>query len=200
MPSATASSDQFAQVGDDFFLARQPILGRDQCLIAFELLFRKTAEAEADVTDHAAATAAVISHTSQLGMDHVVGHRLAFLNVNEVVLMSDFIRFLPPERVILEILETVQATEEVLGRVKELKQLGFRFALDDVVADDDNTRQLLALVDVIKVDLKGVDASELPRLAGSLRRPGQKLLAEKVETHDEFEQCLALGFDYFQGY
>jgi len=189
-----------APVSDDFFLARQPILGRDQALVAFELLFRNAGETEAGVTDNATATASVISHASQLGMEHVVGQRLAFLNVDEVVLMSDFIRFLPPERVILEILETVRATPEVLARVTELKGLGFRFALDDVIGDDENTRRLVELVDVIKVDLKGVEPEHLPKLAETLRQPGQKLLAEKVETHDEFKQCLQLGFDYFQGF
>jgi EAL and modified HD-GYP domain-containing signal transduction protein len=96
---------------DEFFLARQPILGRDQKLVAFELLFRAAPEHEdAQLTDYAAATAAVISHASQLGMEQVVGEQLAFVNVDEVVLMSDFVRFLPPDKVILEILETVQPT------------------------------------------------------------------------------------------
>jgi EAL and modified HD-GYP domain-containing signal transduction protein len=185
---------------DDFFLARQPILGRDQHLVAFELLFRTAGSTEANVTDDAAATAAVISHASQLGMDHVVGEQLAFLNVDEVVLMSDFVRFLAPDKVILEILETVKATPQVVARVTELKGLGFKFALDDVVADSDDVRQLVALVDVIKVDLKGVDPAKLQALALSLKGPHKKLLAEKVETLEEFKRCLELGFEYFQGY
>lgn len=185
---------------DDFFLARQPILGRDQHLVAFELLFRTAGSTEANVTDDAAATAAVISHASQLGMDHVVGDQLAFLNVDEVVLMSDFVRFLSPDKVILEILETVKATPEVIARVVELKGLGFKFALDDVIADSDDVRQLIALVDVIKVDLKGVDPASLAALTDSLRGPHKKLLAEKVETVEEFKKCLELGFEYFQGY
>jgi EAL and modified HD-GYP domain-containing signal transduction protein len=119
---------------DDFFLARQPILGRDQKLVAFELLFRAAPEHEdAQLTDYAAATAAVISHASQLGMKQVVGEQIAFVNVDEVVLMSDFVRFLPPDKVILEILETVRPTTRLLARVRELKELGFKFALDDVI-------------------------------------------------------------------
>ena len=185
---------------DDFFLARQPILGRDQHLVAFELLFRTAGSTEANVTDDAAATAAVISHASQLGMDHVVGEQLAFLNVDEVVLKSDFVRFLAPDKVILEILETVKATDEIIARILELKQLGFKFALDDVIADSDDVRQLIALVDVIKIDLKGVDPASLPALTLSLKGPHKKLLAEKVETVEEFKKCLELGFEYFQGY
>ena len=186
---------------EEFFLARQPILGRDQKLVAFELLFRAAPEHEdAQLTDYAAATATVISHASQLGMEQVVGEQLAFVNVDEVVLMSDFVRFLSPDRVILEILETVLPTEAVLARVRELKELGFKFALDDVIGHSEQVSKLIDLVDVIKIDLKGVSRDELTRLAISLRGARQKLLAEKVETVEEFRLCLELGFEYFQGY
>jgi EAL and modified HD-GYP domain-containing signal transduction protein len=184
---------------DDFFLARQPILGRDQHLVAFELLFRAAGEHDdAQMTTGAAATAAVISHASQLGMEQVVGDQLAFVNADEDVLMSDFVRFLPPHKVILEILETVKPTQQLRARVAELKQLGFKFALDDVVEHSADVAQLVDLVDVVKVDLQAIDRANLPKLAASLNH--KKLLAEKVETYDEFRLCLELGFDYFQGY
>jgi EAL and modified HD-GYP domain-containing signal transduction protein len=194
-----AASD-IALPSDDFFLARQPILGRNQRLVAFELLFRSADALEANVTNDAAATAAVISHASQLGMEQVVGERLAFVNVDEVSLMSDFVRFLPHDKVILEILETVKATPAVIQRVAELKQFGFKFALDDVSTDSEDVRKLIALVDVIKVDIKATNADDLERLAAMLKEPHKKLLAEKVETVEEFEKCLELGFEYFQGY
>jgi EAL and modified HD-GYP domain-containing signal transduction protein len=193
--AATAPSDDY------FFLARQPILGRDQRLVAFELLFRAAGEHEdARLTDDAAATAAVISHASLLGMEQVVGEQIAFVNVDEVVLMSDFVRFLPAHKVILEILETVKPTRQVLGRMAELKELGFRFALDDVVALSDDVNKLVELADVIKIDLQGVDRDKLARLVAALKSPHRKLLAEKVETQEEFCLCLELGFEYFQGY
>jgi len=186
---------------DEFFLARQPILGRDQRLVAFELLFRAAPEHEdAQLTDYAAATASVISHASQLGMEQVVGEQLAFVNVDEVVLRSDFVRFLPPDRVILEILETVQPTEAVMARVRELKELGFKFALDDVIGHSEQVSKLMDLVDIIKIDLQGVSRDELACLVHSLRGSHHKLLAEKVETVEEFRLCLELGFEYFQGY
>jgi EAL and modified HD-GYP domain-containing signal transduction protein len=197
---AVATADT-SMPSDDFFLARQPILGRDQKLVAFELLFRAAPEHEdAQLTDYAAATAAVISHASQLGMKHVVGEQVAFVNVDDVVLMSDFVRFLPPDKVILEILETVRPTDEIMARVVELKALGFKFALDDVIGHSEQVSKLMHLVDVIKVDLQGVTREGLIELAHSLRGPHQKLLAEKVETVEEFELCLELGFEYFQGY
>ncbi|MES2318257.1 MAG: EAL domain-containing protein [Pseudomonadota bacterium] len=185
---------------DDFFLARQPILGRNQHLVAFELLFRSADAPEANVVDHAAATAAVISHASQLGMQRVVGERLAFVNVDEIVLMSDFVRFLPHDKVILEILETVRPTPEVVARVLELRGFGFKFALDDVIAESDDVHKLIELVDIIKIDVQGVPAANLAALVGLFKGPGKKLLAEKVETVEEFDICMGLGFEYFQGY
>ena len=186
---------------NDFFLARQPILGRDQHLVAFELLFRAAGEDDdAKLTDNAAATAAVISHASQLGMEQVVGEQLAFVNVDEVVLMSDFVRFLPPHKVILEILETVKPTRQLLARVAELKELGFKFAVDDVIEHSPELDRLVGLVDVIKVDVKLVPPEALRGLVSSLKATGKKLLAEKVETIDEFKLCMELGFEYFQGY
>ena len=186
---------------DDFFLARQPILGRDQQLLAFELLFRAAGEDEdAKLTDGAAATAAVISHASQLGMEQVVGEQLAFVNVDAVVLMSDFVRFLPPHKVILEILETVIPTPALLARIAELKELGFKFAVDDVIEHSSELDQLVSLIDIIKVDIKGVAPNALAQLVTSLNKTGKRLLAEKVETIDEFKLCMELGFEYFQGY
>ena len=185
----------------DFFLARQPILNRDQRLVAYELLFRSTAENQAMITgDAVSATATVIAHASDLGMEQVVGLQLAFINVDAVALMSDFIGFLPHHRVVLEILETVRPTPALLARISELRQAGFRFALDDVVLDTPDVQQLLPLVDVIKVDIAQLAPDELPRLAQVLAVSRKKLLAEKVETMAQFEQCLALGFDFFQGY
>jgi EAL and modified HD-GYP domain-containing signal transduction protein len=160
---------------EEFFLARQPILGRDQNLFAYELLFRAAGEHEdANITDSAAATAAVISNASQLGMQQVVGEQLAFLNVDETVLLSDFVHFLPPHQVILEILETVKPTPALLARVVELKLHGFKFALDDVVAFSPDVDALVALVDIIKVDIQGVDRADLASLTRVLRRPQKK--------------------------
>ena len=185
---------------DHYFLARQPILDREQRLVAYELLFRDTQANAALITDGMAATATVIAHASELGMEFVVGQQLAFVNVDTAALMSDFIRFLPNHRVILEILETVSATPQVLARVAELKRAGFRFALDDVISASDDVHKLQALVDVIKVDIHQVTPGALPALTRLLQAANKLLLAEKVETRAEYEQCLQLGFNYFQGY
>ena len=190
-----------SRLADNFFLARQPILNRGQRLVGYELLFRDArTSASAEFRNDAAATATVIAHASELGMGQVVGDQLAFVNVDEVGLMSDFIRFLPHDKVILEILETVEATPEVLERIRELKRAGFRFALDDVIGETEDVQKLQPLCDVIKVDIKQMKPGTLPALARVLRNPKQKLLAEKVETVEEYRLCMDLGFEYFQGY
>jgi EAL and modified HD-GYP domain-containing signal transduction protein len=184
----------------DFFLARQPILDRKQELFAYELLFRATAAGPANVTNDLTATASVIAHAAELGMGNVIGNSLGFINVDAVVLMSDFIHFLPKHKVVLEILETVEVNESIVERVQELAGAGFTFALDDVVADSPNVQKLLHLVQIIKVDIGDISGEDLSSLSAKFKDAGKKLLAEKVETLEQLEYCMDLGFDYFQGY
>lgn len=183
-----------------FFLARQPILSREQSVNAYELLFRHAQTDIAIVTDDRAATASVISHLAQLGLDNVLGNRRGFVNVDAITLSSDFIRFLPHEKVVLEIMETVEATPKVVKRVAALAKQGFVFALDDVVADSDNLRKLLPYVSIIKVDVQDMAQDTLRTLADTFKAEGKTLLAEKVETLEQFEYCHELGFELFQGY
>ena len=184
----------------DFFLARQPILDRDQELVAYELLFRSDELGPANITSDLSATAAVISHTAHLGIEKVIGDVLGFINVDAAVLMSDIFQFLPREHVVLEIVETVKATPQVLARVEELAQQGFRFALDDVITDTDDVQKFLPLIDIVKFDLRDMPLSALLKLTPQFKLAGKKLLAEKVESFGQFKICLDLGFDYFQGY
>jgi EAL and modified HD-GYP domain-containing signal transduction protein len=196
--SDPANSQQHKAV--DFFLARQPILNRQQSLTGYELLFRSAALGPAGVVDDVAATASVIEHASELGLDNVIGSSLGFFNVDTKVLLSDFIQFLPRDKVVLEILETVEATDEVVARVAELLALGYKFALDDVIADSPCLRKLLPMIEIIKIDIMGMSRSNLTALYQQFKGANKKMLAEKVETLDEFNFCFNLGFDYFQGY
>lgn len=184
----------------EFFLARQPILDRNQSLVAYELLFRNTDLGAANVTSDLAATASVIAHTSQLGMEKVIGDSLGYLNVDTAVLMSDIFQFLPKEKVVLEIVETTKATPDILDRIRALVAQGFRFALDDVITDNEDVQKLLPLVDIIKFDLRDMPLSALLKLTPRFRLEKKQLLAEKVENREQFDTCLELGFDYFQGY
>jgi len=184
----------------EFFLARQPILDRNQELVAYELLFRSGDVASANITDDLSATAAVISHTAQLGIEKVIGSARGFINVDAAVLISDIVEFLPREQVVLEIVETVEATPEVVARVKELSEQGFQFALDDVITDSADVQKLLPMIDIVKFDLRDMPLSALLKLTPQFKLAGKTLLAEKVESFGQFQICLDLGFDYFQGY
>lgn len=184
----------------EFFLARQPILDREQSLAGYELLFRNAAVGQANFTSDLGATASVIAHVAQLGIEKVIDGTVGYLNADAAVLFSDIFQFLPREKVVLEIVESVRVTPEIRERVARLAGAGFRFALDDVVADNENIRQLLPFVDIIKFDLHEIPPPELGKLVGQFRGTGKKLLAEKIEDKTQFDTCLDLGFDYFQGY
>ncbi|MEN9868023.1 MAG: hypothetical protein RL748_3613 [Pseudomonadota bacterium] len=196
----TESSASHHPLVRDFFLGRQPILNREQNLFAYELLFRSARTGAVTVEDDLSATAAVIAHAAELGMDHVIGDRVGFINVDAAVLLSDIVQVLNPKKVVLEILETVKATPELLARIVRLQELGYRFALDDVIHNTEDVQQFLPLVEIVKIDIMNMPSAQLSQLSLRFRIEKKKLLAEKVETQEEFESCLALGFDYFQGY
>src|SRR5471032_1526740 len=125
----------------EFYLGRQPILDRNQALFGYELLFRNAPVGPANITSDLSATATVIAHASQLGMEKVIGDALGFVNVDADVIMSDIFSFLPREKVVLEIIETMQPTPPVLTRIAELVGHGFSFALENVVSDTNQVQQ-----------------------------------------------------------
>ncbi|NYT65634.1 EAL domain-containing protein [Alcaligenaceae bacterium] len=183
-----------------FYLARQPIMNREQALVAYELLFRRGAHDTACDSHERVATASVIAQTIEMGLPKVVGGALAFLNLDQRSIMADFIGLLPADKIVLEILETVRITPELVQRMSHLLDTGFVFALDDVVALTDDVTRLLPMASIVKVEFASVVKGELALLVGKLKKQGKKLIAEKVETHEQFQMCYELGFDYFQGY
>jgi c-di-GMP-related signal transduction protein len=184
-----------------YFLGRQPIVGRNRELVAYELLFRSSMANAATVLDDVAATATVIQYTfSDLGMPLALGDKRGFINLPASLLMSDLIEVLPPERVVLEILENVTLTPEVLARCQELQAAGYTLALDDVVGLSPEQQAILPLVKVVKVDMMALHRDQITDLVRDLRPYGITLLAEKVETLEQYEFCRELGFDLFQGY
>ena len=186
---------------DDIFLARQPILDRDQNLIAFELLFRLDHVAGADVTDNVSATANVIVNAyGELGIQQVLGQQRGFVNVNAELLLSDVICMLPSKNVVLEILESVKITDEIVQRCIELKQMGYQLALDDVVEVNKEIELLLPIVHVVKIDILALEKEALVSIVNQLKHWPVLLLAEKVNCGEQARQCMELGFEMFQGY
>jgi EAL and modified HD-GYP domain-containing signal transduction protein len=185
----------------EIFIGRQPILDRAQQLYAYELLFRSGSQNRAQVTDDLAATATVISHVfSELGLEAALGPYLGFVNLDARMLASDALELLPHEKFVLEVLETVEITPEVVQRCRDLKEKGFTLALDDFVTFEERHRPLLELADIVKVDLMGMDAGALEKTVRALRPWKVKLLAEKVDGEGQVKVCRDLGFELFQGY
>jgi len=186
---------------NEVFLGRQPILNRNQELVAYELLFRSGQQNSASFSDGRAATATVIRNLfSELSISDVLGSCRGFVNVDEDMLFSDTVELLPRETIVLEILETVLPTPKVIERCAELKKSGFALALDDVAQLGAPYRDLLPHIDIVKIDLKQTSAAELPALVATVKQHGKTLLAEKVDQRAEMETCFELGFDLFQGY
>ena len=190
-----------ADAAGQLFLGRQPILDREQRLVAYELLFRSGLNNAADVTDGVQATATVIANAfAELGVAAALGVQRGFINVDESFLFSDTLGLLPTQTVVLEILETVPPTAEVVERCRALKAAGFTLALDDVIQLEPAYAPLLDLVDIVKVDIQPLDAEQLTALAVRLRATGKQLLAEKVDSREQMQHCRDLGFSLFQGY
>ncbi len=184
----------------DIFLARQPIFSRTLRVHGYELLFRRDNATTAGVTDGDAATSSVILNAfAEIGLDRITGDRPAFLNLTRRFLIEEPIPF-PPRRVVLEVLEDIVPDSELKEALRRLAQRGYRIALDDFVFEH-GPKELLPLVDIVKVDIEGMKPQAIVEHARELRDRGvPKLLAEKVETREIMELCRSAGFDYFQGF
>jgi EAL and modified HD-GYP domain-containing signal transduction protein len=183
------------------FVGRQAIVDRDRRVVAYELLYRRSrGSVVADYDERNYAAARVIANTfASLGEETVLGGLLGFFNVTRAVLLSEAVHALPKERVVIELLEDIEPDREVEARCRALCEAGYTLALDDWIVDDPRGK-LLPYAEVVKVDLPRVERRHWRRLARTLRDAGKRTLAEKVETQDEFEACLAAGFARFQGY
>lgn len=181
-------------------LARQPIFDRDLNVYAYELLFRSDEQNQAVFTDGDAATSqTIVNAFLELGLDQVVGDRLAFINLTRKFLTNPEILVSLKKRVVLEVLEDIDPDQEVVTALRRLFIAGFSIALDDFVFRDE-MYPLVRLAHIIKVDVRQWSPAELAAQVAKLSRYGSALLAEKVETHAEFDYCKELGFRYFQGY
>lgn len=197
---ASASLGNLAE-DDVFYLGRQPIVGRHRELLGYELLFRSGTRNMATVVDDFAATATVIHNAFlSLGIQGAIGDHLGFINVNEDVLMSDVIEILPRDRIVLEILEHVPITPSLIARCRELKEQGYHLALDDVVQITEAQARLFDCLTYLKLDVTAMAESQLQEFIALGHRHRLTLLAEKVETEEQFDAYRALGVDCFQGY
>ena len=188
---------------EEIFIGRQPILDREHKMFAYELLFRSgSKQNSANVQDDLAATASVINHAfAELGVEQALGPYKGFINCDENLLLSDILEVLPTDKIVLEVLETVEVTPQIVERCQELKARGFTIALDDFVNYEDKFKPLLDLIEIVKVDLLPLDSAGLARTTEALKKwPTIKLLAEKVDSREQAQYCHDLGYGLFQGY
>ncbi len=189
-----------ASSSEKFFLGRQPILDRNQEIIGYELLFRSADMDHAVFESYSHASSNVITHAlASFGMHEVLGGKFGFINVHLGLLLSEMLELLPIGQTVLELLEMIQLDDQVIERCRELKEMGFLLALDDHEFDAANS-EIYYLVDIIKIDILLTGMEALPEVVRQLRKFPVKLLAEKVETVEQFQVCYDLGFDQFQGY
>ena len=181
------------------FVARQPILTGDEKVFGYELLFRDGVDDFFHNSDVDAASRSTLSTSMLMGLDVLCDGRRAFINVTRDVLLKDYISLLPSSQTVVEILESVPPDDEVRAACQRLKEAGYQIALDDFTVDDPR-ESLTDLADIIKVDLRATPPAQA---AAMVKRHGPwrcRMLAEKVETREEFVAAKKAGFVYFQGY
>lgn len=181
------------------FVGRQPIFNRDLEFIGAELLYRDSRENRANITDATAASRdMVVTAFTDIGIDTLVGkHGVAYVNFAEDMLLGPAVEALPPTKVVIEVLEHVPASPEVLRALQRLKDAGYTIALDDFIFSE--ARQpLIEFADIVKIEV--LDKVAMRETLAALEPYDVKLLAEKVEDQEDMRLCLELGFDLFQGY
>ncbi|RKZ88231.1 MAG: histidine kinase [Gammaproteobacteria bacterium] len=184
-------------------VARQPIFDKNLNTYAYELLYRSRLESdniEADGSFDDVATSNVISYTfMDFGLDRVVGNRVAFLNMTRNFLIDSDPLPMVKDQVVLEILEDIIVDDEVVAGVKNLVEQGYKIALDDFIFNE-SWWPLIKLAHIIKLDILAIDEQQLRQHVEMLKKEDVLLLAEKVETQEQYEMCKELDFDFYQGY
>lgn len=188
-------------IASNIFVGRQPIFDRKQEVVAYELLYRAGNDGNyAEFPDgDRATTEVIINSVLDIGLDSIVGAHPAYFNLTGSFIRGDHPLPLDKSQVVLEILEDIEPDEHVIAGMRELAGKDFIIALDDFVYSD-KFIPLLEIAHIVKLEVMGQSEVDLRERIKQLEPFQVKLLAEKVETHEEFEMCKALGFEYFQGY
>ena len=182
------------------FVGRQAIFDRQMEVFGYELLYRDGTGNSANIMDEDEASARVMVNTFlELGIDHIAGNARAFVNLTGNFFLRQHYEVLPSKNVVLEVLESIEPTPAVLEALNQARQDGYQIALDDFIVRESH-RALLDHADYVKVDVLALTNAELKDQVAMLQEYPVRLLAEKVEDQGMYEQCLALGFEYFQGY
>jgi c-di-GMP phosphodiesterase len=184
----------------EVLLARQPILDGALTAVGYELLYRAGASEQADVRDNELATARVsLNAMTEIELERLVDERRAWINVSREFVLGGLAQTIPPERVVLELLEDQVVDGQLLDALSQLRAGGYQVALDDFTLTPE-IEPLLPRIDIVKLDLRALGAEGLTRLARQLSPHRLTLVAEKLEDHADFEVAVAAGCHLFQGY
>lgn len=181
------------------FVARQPIVDSNEKLFGYELLFRDGLRNLFPNVNPEVASVNVLDDSLLVGLDVLCAGRYAFVNTPHDLLVSGCLQVLPAPITIVEVLESINPDSDVLNACLKLKEAGFRIALDDYVLND-RREPLVPVCDIIKVDIQAVPPDHQDQLVRRLATPARQMVAERVETRDEFVRARARGFSYFQGF
>ena len=181
------------------YVARQPILGLDEKVFGYELLFRDGVEDYFRNPDAEAASRGTLDTSLLMGLDVLCDGRRAFINCTRETLLKDYITLLSPQQAAVEVLESVPVDDLVVAACQRLKEAGYLIALDDFAMGDPR-EPLTGMADIIKVDVRTTSVEDCSTMVKRYAPKRCRMLAEKVETQQEFHTAKKAGFSYFQGY
>lgn len=182
------------------YIARQPIFKKNLEVYGYELLFRNDVDSKMySGVSSQSATAVVLGGLFEHGIEHIVSDAKAFVNFDYDFLMSDAIELIDPSVLVIEILENVKIDELILDRILELKMKGYHIALDDF-ENDEYSSKAIPFANIIKYDVLNTPLKEIEKEVKEAVLSSKILLAEKIETEEEFYLAKKMGFQLFQGY
>ncbi|WP_100331222.1 EAL and HDOD domain-containing protein [Bacillus xiapuensis] len=183
------------------YVARQPIFNRKEETVAYELLYRKQDnQPYADIMSGDEATMEVLKNgLLNIGIDRLSDGKMLFVNFTKNLLLQDVPSFLANDQIVIEILEDIHSTKEVIQAGFKLKEAGFKLALDDFLLNDQN-KDLVPLADIIKVDFMQTTKEQRQEMRRAIENPKVLWLAEKVESRSQFTEALEEDFHLFQGF
>lgn len=184
-----------------FYAARQPILDKDKNLFAYELLFRDSIDNIFPNIDGDEATSKMVEASRfNMGISEFTGNKPAFINFTLETMTQGYATMLTNEEVVVEILETVKPGKKLLALCKELHEKGYTLALDDY-EHQAVWAHFYPFIKIIKIDFQQSSVEDIHEVKKAISgHPHIKLLAEKVETYEEYNKAVELDFDYFQGF
>jgi c-di-GMP-related signal transduction protein len=184
----------------DIYVARQPIFDIRKCIFGYELLFRSDMSNYFPEIEKNSATSKLLSNSFfNIGIEKIAGSNLAFINFTQDLLLKQLPLMFSQDKLVVEILENVQPIKEVIEACQEIALNGYIIVLDDFFYKP-TLEPLIEVADIIKIDIQATPFEAVDEVVKKITAKGVDLLAEKVETHDEFKRALKLGFRYFQGF